>query len=78
MLIGQKAHLPIKAIVTGITVIPAINTTPTAKANIGPIVLNDPDKAKISNIIATIVVEADPIIDGATFLTVSDMARNLF
>ena len=72
-LVGQKAHLPRSVTAAGMTNKPEINTITIAIASIGPSDLNEPNDAKLSADIATIVVVADPAIEGPTF----DMALRM-
>ena len=63
----QKADLPKRTITDGIINIPHSKTIKIPIANIGPNALNEPYDAKVNADIATIVVPAEPVIDGATF-----------
>ena len=75
--VGQKAHLPRRVTAAGTINKPEINTTPIAIASMGPNDLNEPNDAKLSADIATIVVAADPAIEGPTFDIALRMAVHL-
>jgi hypothetical protein len=75
---GQNAHFPNKAMTAGITNKPDSRTINIATASMGPRDLNDPYDANVSADIATIVVPADPAIEGPTFDIVVRIAAHLF
>ena len=74
---GQNAHLPIRAIAAGMAKSPARSTMNIAIASIGPSERNEPNDANVSANIATIVVPADPAIEGPTFDIVTRIALHL-